>query len=182
MTRQSRELISVSRTLKSFRFVEHSVTKNQELQENVISVKWHQAALGFGLLLLLSIWKHRGRSAWEHWRIFINWDGVISVPTVAWPLFPRCPAGICVRLCLARKPISISPSLFALFCGRPGLLCQFQTESFHKASGKSLKPNLITSWPTALTSDVTESWKRFSVLGFNLSSETLTLWKKDDEI
>lgn len=93
MTRQSRELISVSRTLKSFRFVEHSVTKNQELQENVISVKWHQAALGFGLLLLLSIWKQRGRSAWEHWRIFINWDGVISVPTVAWPLFPAALLG-----------------------------------------------------------------------------------------
>ncbi len=22
------------------------------------------------------------------WRVFINWDGVISVPAVAWPLFP----------------------------------------------------------------------------------------------
>lgn len=65
---------------------------------------------------------------------------------------PCWPAGICVRLWFARKTLSISPSLFVL-CSRSGLLCQEQTQSSYKASGKSLKPDLITSWSTAVVSD-----------------------------
>lgn len=80
MTRQRNEkseLISASRTLKSFRFVEHSVTKNQELQKKII---YQREMTSSGTRLRFTViavnMETEGQvsmsAVLKHWRVFIN--------------------------------------------------------------------------------------------------------------
>lgn len=118
------------------------------------------------------------------WRVFINWDGVISVPAVAWPLFPAGLLGFASDYGLQGNHFPFLPLCLccaaADACSRSGLLCQWQTQPSYKTSGKSLKPDLITSWSTAVVSD--------RVPDEIFPSSALTgpvkhwQWKKDDEM
>lgn len=66
-------------------------------------------------------------------------------PTAAWPLFH---AGICRRLWLARK-LALSSLTFHVRMHAADQVCFVRG----KASNKSFRSNLITSWTTAVVSD-----------------------------
>lgn len=83
------------------------------------------------------------------WRVFINWDGVISVPAVAWPLFPAGLLGFASDYGLQGNHFPFLP--LCLCCAAAQVYSVRSKPSL--LINKSLKPDLITSWSTAVVSD-----------------------------
>lgn len=106
-------------------------------------IKWHSASL----YCYCCQYGNRGAGQLAS---FHNWDGSFRSPQsldlcsllACWDLrqIMACISPLC--LCCSASDA----------CSRSGLLW-WQTQPSYKASGKSLKPDLITSWSTAVVSD-----------------------------
>lgn len=116
-----------------------SVTKNQELLKKIV---YQHEMTSSGTRLQFTViavnMETEGQvsmsAVLKHWRVFIKWDRVMSVPTVAWPLFTAALLGFASDYGLQGNCSPFLPPFLRCAAAdawsHPGLFGLWQTEPY----------------------------------------------------